>query len=140
MLKILATLAVAGALAFLPAASRAPRADHGDAHPAAQLPRLETSSGPEAPVRARAALPDTSQAAAIDQRRLEAIEPLVQQAIAEKKLPGAVVLIGRADRILYQKAIGQRALVPAVEPMSLDTMFDLASLTKVVATTTSVMI
>ena len=140
MLKILATLAVAGALAFLPAASRTPQADPGDAHPAAQLPRLETASGPEAPVRARAALPDTSQAAAMDQRRLEAIEPLVQQAIAEKKLPGAVVLIGRGDRILYQKAIGQRALVPAVEPMSLDTMFDLASLTKVVATTTSVMI
>ena len=63
----------------------------------------------------------------------------MQEAIADKKLPGAVVLIGRGDRVLYQKAIGNRALVPAVEPMSLDTMFDLASLTKVVATTTSVM-
>src|SRR6185312_16664934 len=50
------------------------------------------------------------------------------------------VLIGRGDRILYQKAIGKRALVPGVEAMSLDTMFDLASLTKVVATTTSVML
>jgi uncharacterized protein YbbC (DUF1343 family)/CubicO group peptidase (beta-lactamase class C family) len=75
----------------------------------------------------------------IDAHRLEAIEPLVRQAIAEKKLPGAVVLIGRGDRILYQKAIGNRATVPAVEPMTLDTIFDLASLTKVVATTTSVM-
>jgi uncharacterized protein YbbC (DUF1343 family)/CubicO group peptidase (beta-lactamase class C family) len=77
---------------------------------------------------------------AVDLKTLETIEPLVTQAIAEKKLPGAVVLIGRGDRILYQKAIGNRALVPAVEPMTLDTIFDLASLTKVVATTTSVMI
>ena len=56
-----------------------------------------------------------------------------------RSCPGAVVLIGRGDRILYQRAIGSRALVPAVEAMSIDTMFDLASLTKVVATTTSVM-
>ena len=68
-----------------------------------------------------------------------AIEPLVRQAISEKKLPGAVVLVGRGDRTLYEKAIGNRALVPAAEPMTLDTIFDLASLTKVVATTTSVM-
>ena len=75
-----------------------------------------------------------------DLKRLDAIEPLVTQAIAEKKLPGAVVLIGRGDQILYQRAIGNRAVVPAAEPMTLDTMFDLASLTKVIATTTSVMI
>jgi uncharacterized protein YbbC (DUF1343 family)/CubicO group peptidase (beta-lactamase class C family) len=74
-----------------------------------------------------------------DLQNLELIEPLVQQAITEKKLPGAVILIGRGERTLYQKAIGNRALVPAVEPMTLDTIFDLASLTKVVATTTSVM-
>ena len=72
--------------------------------------------------------------------KLQAIEPLVQQAISDKKLPGAVVLIGRGDRLLYEKAIGHRALVPTTEPMTLDTIFDLASLTKVVATTTSVMI
>ncbi len=72
-------------------------------------------------------------------KNLDGIEPLVRQAIGEKKLPGAVVLIGRGDRILYEKAIGNRALVPAQEPMTLDTIFDIASLTKVVATTTSVM-
>ena len=75
-----------------------------------------------------------------DLKKLDLIEPLVTQAIAEKKLPGAVVLIGRGDQILYQRAIGNRAVVPASEPMTLDTLFDLASLTKVVATTTSVMI
>src|SRR6476659_3218456 len=78
--------------------------------------------------------------AAEQTEKLQAIEPLVQQAIGEKKLPGAVVLIGRRERTLYEKAVGNRALVPAPEPMTLDTIFDLASLTKVVATTTSVMI
>ncbi len=81
-----------------------------------------------------------TQQATVDVRRLDAIEPVVREAIAEKKLPGAVVLVGRGERILYQKAIGNRALAPAAEPMTLDTIFDLASLTKVVATTTSVMI
>jgi uncharacterized protein YbbC (DUF1343 family)/CubicO group peptidase (beta-lactamase class C family) len=76
----------------------------------------------------------------VDARRFDAIEPLVREAMAEKKLPGAVVLVGRRDRILYQKAFGYRALVPAPEPMTLDTIFDIASLTKVVATTTSVMV
>jgi uncharacterized protein YbbC (DUF1343 family)/CubicO group peptidase (beta-lactamase class C family) len=75
-----------------------------------------------------------------DSRRFDAIEPLVREAIAEKKLPGAVVLVGRRDRVLYQKAFGHRAVVPALEPMTTDTIFDLASLTKVVATATSVMI
>ena len=50
-----------------------------------------------------------------------------------------MVLIGRGDQVVYTKAIGNRALVPAVEPMTPDTVFDLASLTKVVATTTSAM-
>jgi uncharacterized protein YbbC (DUF1343 family)/CubicO group peptidase (beta-lactamase class C family) len=75
----------------------------------------------------------------VDAARFEEIPPLVEQAIADKKLPGAVVLIGRGDRVLWRKAIGHRAVEPAVEPMTLDTIFDLASLTKVVATTTSVM-
>ena len=79
-------------------------------------------------------------AAPVDPSKLDAIEPLIEKAIAERKLPGAVVLVGLGDRTLYHKAIGQRALVPSPEPMTLDTIFDLASLTKVVATTTSVMI
>jgi uncharacterized protein YbbC (DUF1343 family)/CubicO group peptidase (beta-lactamase class C family) len=77
--------------------------------------------------------------AGLDPKRLDDIPPLVEAAIAEKKLPGAVVLVGRGDRVIYQKAIGNRSLEPVKEPMTLDTIFDLASLTKVVATTTSVM-
>jgi len=71
--------------------------------------------------------------------RLDEIPSVVELAIADKKLPGAVVLVGRGDRVMWERAIGKRAVEPAAEPMTPDTMFDLASLTKVVATTTSVM-
>ena len=67
------------------------------------------------------------------------IDELVQDAIAAKSAPGAVVLIGRGDQTIYEKAYGSRATVPSQEPMTLDTVFDVASLTKVVATTTAVM-
>jgi len=71
--------------------------------------------------------------------RFAPIAALVDAAIAHHDLPGAVVLIGRGDAIVYQRAFGRRAILPAAEPMNADTIFDLASLTKVVATTTSVM-
>ncbi|HSG01194.1 MAG TPA: serine hydrolase domain-containing protein, partial [Vicinamibacterales bacterium] len=71
--------------------------------------------------------------------RLTRIDEVVEEAIEAGQLPGAVVLVGRGDQVVWQKAFGNRAVVPALEPMTLDTVFDLASLTKVVATTTSVM-
>ncbi|MGE5838101.1 MAG: exo-beta-N-acetylmuramidase NamZ domain-containing protein [Acidobacteriota bacterium] len=74
-----------------------------------------------------------------DLSRLERLDTVITDAIAEKKLPGAVVVVGRGDAVVLRKAYGNRALVPAHEPMTLDTIFDLASLTKVVATTPSVM-
>ena len=67
-------------------------------------------------------------------------DAVIEKAIADKQMPGAVLLVGRGSEILYQKAYGMRALVPQAEPMTLDTVFDMASVTKVVATTTSVMI
>ena len=67
------------------------------------------------------------------------IGAVVQAAIAQRELPGAVVLIGQDDRVVYREAFGFRAVQPAAEPMTDDTIFDVASLTKVVATTTSVM-
>ena len=75
----------------------------------------------------------------IDIDRLGRIEELVEAAIANDELPGAVVLVGTLNGVVYQRAFGNRAVESEVEPMSLDTVFDLASLTKVVATTTSVM-
>ena len=76
----------------------------------------------------------------VEPSRFSLIRPLIEQAVAEKKTPGAVVLVGRGDETLYEAAFGHRALEPAVEPMTLDTIFDMASLTKIMATTTSVMI
>ena len=73
-------------------------------------------------------------------KRLDTIEPLIKQEIAAKKLPGAVVLVGRGETVAWEKVAGNRSVEPAAEPMSADTIFDLASLTKVVATTTAAMI
>lgn len=70
---------------------------------------------------------------------LKPISRVVQDAIRKGQIPGAVVLIGREDHILYRKAFGFRQLKPGRQRMTLDTIFDLASLTKVVATTTAVM-
>ena len=65
---------------------------------------------------------------------------MVENDIREKKLPGAVVLIGHKGKIVFRKAYGNRSLVPTVEKMTVDTIFDAASLTKPIATATSVMI
>jgi uncharacterized protein YbbC (DUF1343 family)/CubicO group peptidase (beta-lactamase class C family) len=72
--------------------------------------------------------------------KLNQIDALVEADIKDKKLPGAVVLVGHKGKIVFRKAYGNRSLVPNVERMTVDTIFDLASLTKVVATTTSIMI
>jgi CubicO group peptidase (beta-lactamase class C family) len=58
--------------------------------------------------------------------------------VALHQVPGAVVLVGRGDTTLYLKAFGNRAIEPAIEPMTTDTIFDMASVTKVVATATAV--
>ena len=68
------------------------------------------------------------------------IDAAVADALQAKKLPGCVVCIGRGDKIALLKAYGNNRVEPAVEPMTTDTVFDLASLTKPLATGTSVMI
>lgn len=66
------------------------------------------------------------------------VEAAVRAAIDEKKVPGCVVAIGRRDGVLFEAAYGKRALEPVPEEMTVDTIFDLASLTKPVATAASV--
>src|SRR6184192_4310283 len=70
--------------------------------------------------------------------RLSVIDPIIQDAIRTGQVPGAVVLVWHNGQA-YRKASGYRALEPRRELMTEDTIFDVASLTKVVATTTSVM-
>ena len=86
----------------------------------------------------RAADP-AADSAAIDPERLARIDEAVEAAIADGDLPGAVVLVWSQGRTAYLKAFGRRAVEPESEPMTVDTIFDLASLTKVVATTTAAM-
>jgi uncharacterized protein YbbC (DUF1343 family)/CubicO group peptidase (beta-lactamase class C family) len=68
-----------------------------------------------------------------------ALDAQMQQAIADGLIPGGVLLVGHDGKIVHLKAYGQRALVPSRETMTVDTIFDLASLTKVVATTPAIM-
>jgi uncharacterized protein YbbC (DUF1343 family)/CubicO group peptidase (beta-lactamase class C family) len=97
------------------------------------------------PLRAGAAAQDrsprqTQSNAGFSAARLARIDAAVGEAIARGDLPGAVVLVGRGDRVVFRRAYGDRAVVPSREPMTVETVFDVASLTKPVATATSVMI
>jgi uncharacterized protein YbbC (DUF1343 family)/CubicO group peptidase (beta-lactamase class C family) len=71
--------------------------------------------------------------------RLGVLDDIVQEAIRDEQVPGAVVLVGHDGQVIYRKAFGERSLEPHREPMTVDTIFDIASLTKVVATTTAAM-
>ncbi|MEZ5421060.1 MAG: serine hydrolase domain-containing protein [Vicinamibacterales bacterium] len=70
-------------------------------------------------------------AAGWDQARLAEIDGIIATGIADGRMPGAVVVVGRGDTVVFEKAYGQRATAPLAEPMTLDTVFDMASLTKV---------
>lgn len=67
------------------------------------------------------------------------LDAAIEKAIAGNQIPGAVLIAGQGARILHYKAYGYRSLEPAKEKMTLDTIFDAASVTKIVATTSSVM-
>ncbi len=73
-------------------------------------------------------------------QRLARIDGVVEESIAKHELPGAVVLVGRGGKTVFLRAYGNRAVEPVAEPMTVDTIFDMASLTKTVATAPSVMI
>ncbi|HWX43204.1 MAG TPA: exo-beta-N-acetylmuramidase NamZ domain-containing protein, partial [Blastocatellia bacterium] len=73
-------------------------------------------------------------------RQLALIDEAINSSIERKEVPGAVALVARQGKIVYRKAFGYRALEPHREAMTVDTVFDMASLTKVVATATSMMI
>jgi CubicO group peptidase (beta-lactamase class C family) len=78
--------------------------------------------------------------ASVDPDRLARIDAVVQAALERKELPGAVILIVHRNEVVFRKAYGRRALKPDPVEMTPDTVFDVASLTKPVATATSIMI
>src|SRR5207237_9202009 len=65
------------------------------------------------------------------------VDARVERAIAEKKIPGGIYHLEQNGKI-YEKVYGNRALEPAVEAMTVDTIFDVASITKVAATTPAI--
>jgi uncharacterized protein YbbC (DUF1343 family)/CubicO group peptidase (beta-lactamase class C family) len=77
---------------------------------------------------------------AVSSVALAQMDSLIKDEIVKQRLPGAVVVVGRKGRIIWQKSYGSRAVEPVREAMTAETIFDLASLTKVVATATSIMI
>jgi uncharacterized protein YbbC (DUF1343 family)/CubicO group peptidase (beta-lactamase class C family) len=68
-----------------------------------------------------------------------AIDPIVNQAVDEHLLPGAVVIVGHDGKVVFRRAYGMRSLEPTREQMTLDTIFDMASLTKPLTTATAIM-
>ncbi len=81
--------------------------------------------------------PDAASAFSAD--GLAAIDAAILKAIDEKKMPGGVFRLERNGAV-YQKAYGDRAMVPDIEPATTDTIYDAASLTKVIATAPSIML
>jgi len=69
----------------------------------------------------------------------QTVDEAVRDAVASSEIPGGVLVVGQGDQILHRKVLGWRATVPHPELMTADTIFDIASLTKVIATTPAVL-
>lgn len=80
-----------------------------------------------------------AESAPLSPEAIALIDSAVTDAIRNGETPGAVILVGQGEQILFRKAYGFRSVQPGLVPMTPDTIFDLASLTKVVATAPVVM-
>ncbi len=88
-----------------------------------------------------AKLPEvTPESVGLETTQLNLIDDVVAQGMKEGRLCGAVVLVGHQGKIVFHRAYGHRQVKPTPELMTKDTLFDLASITKPVATATSIMI
>jgi len=82
----------------------------------------------------------TPEAVGLDAQRLKNADQVIQLAIDKKEIPGAVLAVVRKGKMAYLKAYGNKQVFPTVEPMDVNTVFDLASCTKPLATAISAMI
>jgi CubicO group peptidase (beta-lactamase class C family) len=90
---------------------------------------------------AAATLPSAKpEEAGMSSRQLAFLDDIVSQAVSRKDFPGAVLLVARKGKIVYRRAFGNSQIVPESRPMTADMIFDLASVTKPVATATSIML
>jgi len=76
---------------------------------------------------------------ALREEQMAPISEIAKKAIQSGKIPGAVILIGHEGKVIYRKVFGLSALKPKKLPMTINTIFDVASLTKVIATSTAAM-
>ena len=76
----------------------------------------------------------------VSPQRLEKLDAVTLEHIERKQFPGAVILVARKGGIVYRKAFGDRTVSPGRSPMEVDTIFDLASLTKIMPTAVAIMI
>ena len=70
----------------------------------------------------------------------QSVENAFNEAVAQGVFPGAVVLVCKDEQVVFEKAFGHRSLLPQKTPMQTDTIFDLASLTKPMATAVAIML
>src|ERR1051326_4081617 len=87
----------------------------------------------------RTATKTATASTALSNPRFAPVDAIFNEAVSKDEIPGAVVLVGHNGQIVYRKAFGFRSLEPTREKMTIDTIFDMASLTKCLATTTSLM-
>ena len=76
----------------------------------------------------------------IDSKRLQRVDTIIESAIAQGDIPGAVLAVVRHDKIAYLKAYGNRQVWPVVRPMTTNTIFDMASCSKAMSTALSALI
>jgi len=73
-------------------------------------------------------------------QRFTEIDRVIEEEMSKGNFPGAVVLVGQQDDIVYWQVFGNEVVDPCEEPADKNTIFDLASMTKPIATATSIMI
>ena len=141
--ELMQTAAARAVLGRAPISGRIPvslpgffsRGDGLDIRPQTPIPDITM---PSPPVRLRMGLPEE---AGFKREGLQAVDSLMRAAVQDSVFPGAVLLIARKGIIAHFRAYGKMGYVKAFDrPMPLNAVFDLASLTKVVATTTAAMI
>ena len=102
--------------------------------------QTQSSSGsPPTSTSTKAKAGQKTAGSAISDARLKSLDPVLNEAVAKDEIPGVVLLVSSHGRIVWRKAYGSRAILPQREAMTPDTIFDLASLTKVFGATAAVM-
>src|SRR5262245_50427986 len=132
--RLLAWL-IAGAQGCAPGGSPPPPA----AAPAEVASAPASASATAEPPPADASAPAIDPAVALPAEYEKRIDAVLEECITRHELPGAVVLVVRQGAVALRKAYGSRSKQPAESPMTPDVVFDLASLTKPVATASSIL-